>query len=147
MNQIVSGPGPKIRIPASTKGEISSRDTLEKVTGPDLTIDRFRASNPFPRQGESVNFFVGIRNQGTAESGPFTLEIRSPGSKTLVEPVENLKPDDYVWFSTDSVRPRLEGSQFFQAVVDPQNSVKETREDNNSAQTAITVVGRPLPRP
>lgn len=101
---------------------------------PDLTIAGTDWSPRTPRLGDSVNFTVVVRNQGTASAGAFFVEIRdSRGADRRSVAALDINSS----ISLNFERRLNTATEIFTIVVDPDNRIDELNEANNSTQIRI----------
>ena len=122
---------------------------------PDLLITNIRTVPPYPLQGQKVIFLATVKNQGTAATMPgnplklafsvngqqvswsdeFTGSIPA-GGMALIN--ANKGPNGVNLWTANAV-----GSYDVEATVDPDNTVDECVENNNTAATQLTVYPSP----
>lgn len=130
---------------------------LDSPRKPDLRIASIRMVPPYPVPGQKVIFLATVKNQGTSAtasgtplkltfgldgqqvcwSDEFTGSI-PPGGMALI--CGNKGPGGINTWTADSI-----GTSTVTAQVDPDNTVDECVEGNNSLTTQLTVYAQPRP--
>lgn len=136
--------------PRATPGETFEvpRDTVTLGDGPDLTLSRIRASNPFPRPGEAVSFRFAVANVGNQAAGAFDVQFAPDFAAPVTARVEGLQPGTGQAFRVDGYH--VPGGRFTYnavATADSGNAVAETDERNNQARVTLHAPPEPPPTP
>ena len=136
-------PRPAITPASATK----AGDGETRTAGPDLVIDSIYPSNPFPMPGDAVFFQVGVRNQGDAPAGPFSVQLR--GAFSPEQRLQGLNPGQRAFLPYMGPAYAQFGGQALsvEALVDPRNEVAESNEGNNFQWSTVWVQQPPMPPP
>ncbi|MBI5676858.1 MAG: hypothetical protein HZC48_13745 [Nitrospirae bacterium] len=110
-------------------------------TMPDLTVTStdIVCSNPAPKEGDPLTITSTIHNIGT-DAG--NIKVNLYDGVTLlntytISPIIHFGGEAQVIFNIDTVG--LSGNHGFHIVVDPDNTIDEQREDNNSASADLLI--------
>ena len=112
---------------------------------PNLVIAKFVAANDPIQAGVKTNGRVTIKNEGTADAGPFDLgwgfsaDEGGGGGGNRPQPVDGLAAGDSVQLTVD-LSLDLGGGYTFTATADSGNVIAESNEDDNSATLHVTAV-------
>jgi len=121
----------------TTQVRVEAQPELGK---PDLLIEAIDFSPRNPNRGDSISFSVTVANQGSANAGPFSVEIRDTAGSDL----RSLVGLGAMSRATISFTRRLNAlNETFTITVDVFNQVDESNEGNNTKQ--ITISGTPTP--
>lgn len=130
---------------------------VQALTGlePDLTIleDSLVVSNDEPTEGDTINLSVGIENAGFIAAGAFDVSVFEGDPKaggvlvsethisSDIPPGENV----FISFNIDTTGSDSWGDikTWYYLVLDSKSLVDETRENNNTALTGVTIKPRP----
>lgn len=113
---------------------------LPTISQPDLMAVELQMNPASPSGGSVVSLSLKVKNAGAGEQGgPFTVEFRvdstSVGTSTFVN---SLPPGQEVTVGGALFRAQP-GQHTVTAVIDPQNQVGESNEQNNTAQQAFSL--------
>lgn len=141
---------PTNAIPESNEqnNELQKQFTVEETPeepvieyGPDLVITEVAWEPVEPNYEDQIKFYVHVENCGNEPSVPiFDIKVWVNGEYIgraqlgIVEIGENKRSNPIISY------PLSEGVYAVRAVVDSENSVSETNEDNNEYQTEIYVI-------
>jgi beta-glucosidase len=147
-----------VRIGGSS-GNLPLSGTFEITDGPrkpDLTITGIRMVPPYPSPGQKVIFLATVKNQGSAAVQGSVIKLNftvdgktvswsdefsdtlAPGGMALI--CGNRGPLDTNTWAAGGV-----GTYTVGAVVDPDDTIDECVESNNSSSTQLTVYSAPRP--
>jgi len=117
--------------------------TFEKTRYPDLIIDTLDyPENPAP--GEHQRIWINVKNQGTANSEATMLVLYIDGSPVKEWAISKLSRGEISYTSYTWI-PTSEGTVELRAVVDEDNLVAESNEENNEKKATVTVAEEFLP--
>lgn len=111
--------------------------TFKKKNLPDLTINALNHP-PYPSPGEHQTVGISVKNQGTANSEETKLVLYIDGSPVKEWNIHGLSGGEST-YNTYTWIPISEGSIEIKTVVDENNLVTESNEENN-VKTATTIV-------
>lgn len=98
---------------------------------PDLAVTALDHQPDGVRTGQVTHFRATVRNEGSVESPPSALVLRVTGEAVAVSaPVPALAPGASVEIDVPAVLERP-GPYMAIAILDPDNTIRERREDNN----------------
>ena len=111
---------------------------------PNLVITKFVAANDPILAGVKTSGRVTIKNEGTADAGPFDLSWgfsgdAGGGGGNRPQPVDGLAAGDSVQLTVD-LSVDFAGGDTFTATADSGNVITESNEDDNSATLHVTVI-------
>lgn len=123
---------------------------------PDLRITNIKMVPPYPLKGQKVTFVAFVKNQGTGASTAGTpiktsfnlngKEVATSTNYTKSIPAGGMAfieadggPNGTNLWNADSL-----GVYFISGIVDPDNTITECVEDNNTNSTSLTVYPAPL---
>ena len=111
---------------------------------PNLVITKFVAANDPIQAGVKTSGRVTIKNEGTADAGPFDLSWgfsgdAGGGGGNRPQPVDGLAAGDSVQLTVD-LSVDFAGGDTFTATADSGNVITESNEDDNSATLHVTVI-------
>ncbi|HEY5489187.1 MAG TPA: CARDB domain-containing protein, partial [Candidatus Limnocylindrales bacterium] len=115
---------------------------------PNLVITKFVAANDPILVGAKTNGRVTIKNDGTADAGPFALgwgfsaDEGGGGGGNVPQPVDGLAAGDSVQLTVD-LSLDFAGGFTFTATADSGNVITESNEDDNTATLHVTAVSEP----
>ncbi|WDE97669.1 CARDB domain-containing protein [Lentisphaera profundi] len=118
-----------------------------QVDGPDLYVDSSSLSfnghgsdgNLLLLENSLLNISMNIANIGNQNSGVFRFELKDGAELLAQQQVTSIKPGE-IRTITLPWKP-LSGEHQISLVVDDLNAVDESYEDNNAANTSLTVIG------
>ncbi len=117
--------------------------TFRKAGFPDLIIDTFTyPENPRPAEHQSIQ--INVKNQGTSTSDGTKLKLYIGGILEREWDLPQLAGGESI-LETYTWIPVLEGPVEIKAVVDEENLISESSEENNQETATINVVDNPLP--
>jgi len=130
---------------------VKTFDVTNAARKPDLLVTNIRTVPAYPRSGEEIVFYATVKNQGSAPlpaGAPWKLLFKVNGQQvSWSDETKNLIPTAGMVFICGTTGPSgnntwvagLPGSYTVEAVVDPDNTVDECVEDNNSVSRTIQV--------
>ena len=136
---------PTATVPPS--GTPTPPPTAPPPTGPslaNLVITKFVAANDPIVVGVKTNGRVTIKNEGTADAGPFELSWGFAGDSgggggNLPQPVDGLAAGDSVQLTVD-LSLDFDGGYTFTATADSGKVIAESNEDDNTATLHVTAI-------
>ena len=135
-------PGIMPVIVAATEDIPSDKDGNSTIL-PDLKIDTLDdPENSEP--GRPQNIAISVKNQGTAVSEKTTLTLYIDGSAVEDWDVPGLSREESIYASYTWI-PTSEGSVEIRAIVDEDDLVTESNEENNEKTATVTVAEEFLP--
>ena len=127
-----------------TKDDKKDEDAYPTMGRPDLAVVHISTDPSKPRAGSPFNVRVTVRNQGVvpAPSARVKIEI---GNSVYFSEVEPLKPR----FAVDARFVNLiipkSGPLTIKAIVDPDDQIPESREDNNALEATFDLLPAEVP--
>ncbi len=119
--------------------------TVNPANAPDLTISSISASPTTVNEGETINIQATVENVGNAEADNVYVGFYydTVDSSHLIQKVSagNLATGTSATVEASWDTSGHVGEHTIIAYADPDNAIEETNEDNNSANTTITVNG------
>ena len=114
---------------------------------PDLVVDSLTVSRPDPTDLETVEISFQVVNAGDAATpGNVPFVVTSDGTVFESTRTDGLQPEQRVRWKLD--RPPLEaGIREIAVVLDPDNQIEETNEENNRAAATVRVAHQQLISP
>ncbi len=112
----------------------------EPAPNPDLTVTDLSWQPAQPSESDAIKVAATVRNTGSAASAATTVDVSLGGTVAGSAKVGALGADESATASVD-IGKRAQGSYTVSAVVDPDDTVAEQNNDNNSrtAGTKLTV--------
>jgi subtilase family serine protease len=118
------------------------RQVSFSVSGkPDLTISDISWDPPNPKDGETVNFTVYIKNQGTASANSFKVDYYIDGVKLGEWSIASLSDGQNT--SRTFAWTAVYGAHTVKAFADSSYNIQEKDENNNQKEKSFSVSGRP----
>jgi len=117
--------------------------TFKSADFPDLVIDTFNHSK-YSELGEEDNIEIGVRNQGISASEKTKLKLYIGGDPVNEWDIPSLPEGESSSF-LEVWTPTSEGPVEIKAVVDEEELVNESNEENNKKAGTVTVVKELLP--
>jgi hypothetical protein len=114
---------------------------------PNLVVTKFVAATDPIVAGAKTNGRVTIKNEGTADAGPFDLswgfsaDEGGGGGGNLPKPVDGLAAGDSVQLTVD-LSLDFGGGYTFTATADSGNVITESNEDDNDATLHVTAISQ-----
>jgi len=109
---------------------------------PDLRVESVSLSRGVAHLDEVVEATVTLRNQGPVGVNHAVVRLRLGERRIGQDFLVDLGPGASVDISTEFFA-RPEGKQTFVVVIDPDNEIAESSEDNNSAQRTLGILSLP----
>nr|WP_228084235.1 discoidin domain-containing protein [Streptomyces sp. MA3_2.13] len=115
----------------------------EPAPNPDLEVVALTATPPAPLESDPVTLTATVRNSGPVASSATEVAFLVNGDEQATAEVEGLEPGETAEVSAEvGVFPA--GELTVSAVVDPENTVVEQNEDNNTYESPEPVVVEPV---
>lgn len=127
--------------------------TVTAPAAPNLVIDMSNiAFNPVaPQPGDQVTIHAVVRNDGEVAAQEVTVQVLDVTDTAAVVPIgisqtiDLLPPGGLATAQVTYDTSGLSGDRKIKVVIDPQNSVNESDEDDNEAQATLTLAKSTLP--
>lgn len=103
-----------------------------------LLVDEIELSPEDPEPGEHVAFGATVANEGHSDAGPFNVSVLVDGEEVSNHTVESLGAGNETTVTSDAWNA-TEGDHTVRIVLDTEDAVNESDEDDNTAQRAFTV--------
>jgi hypothetical protein len=118
--------------------------TVEVIRIADLTVN---IATPLTGiTDKTITFNVTVTNAGSATANSFNLIVYLDSTKIDEKSITSLDPHGQITFSY-SFTPHEVRTYTMSAVVDPENNVVESREDNNIANVSVKILGYAVKTP
>ena len=115
----------------------SAKKTIT-ITAPDLFLVKVDVSDAKPQKGEKIDVGALIKNQGGVSAMDFTVTLLIDDKKEQTSEKMSLEPGEEITVNfTWKAGP--EGEHTIKVFADYENTTSETHEDNNEAETLVTV--------
>ena len=130
-----------VELRTSDAGTFTASFTIRAPAKPDLVIESLSYQPPAPGIGDTITFYVKVRNVGGARAGRFYVRVRD-GAGYQQASLSGLNPGQSY---TVTLRLRLTRSpETFTAFVDYYDRVDELDETNNTESITVTAAVVPL---
>ncbi|HDC92329.1 MAG TPA: PKD domain-containing protein, partial [Candidatus Acetothermia bacterium] len=130
-----------VELRTSDAGIFTASFTIRAPAKPDLVIESLSYQPPAPGIGDTITFYVKVRNVGGARAGRFYVRVRD-GAGYQQASLSGLNPGQSY---TVTLRLRLTRSpETFTAFVDYYDRVDELDETNNTESITVTAAVAPL---
>ncbi|MGC9516170.1 MAG: cobaltochelatase subunit CobN [Methanomicrobiales archaeon] len=116
--------------------------TAEVKTRPELEVEILNLPGTVSL-GEEQNIEVNVRNTGSSSSGEFLVQIFNNNSLIGTQNITNLDPTSSTTLNFNWI-PTTLGTYEIIAIVDPEDQVDESNEDNNEDSSQCIVTGSSL---
>ncbi len=91
------------------------------------------------KQPSSTTFTITIKNEGGCDAGAFDISLSIPGTESLQKKLSGLKKGEQSSFQWGRFSSVNSGEFLIETRVDIKNTVRETNENDNMAQTQVRV--------
>nr|WP_107080141.1 discoidin domain-containing protein [Streptomyces sp. NBRC 109706] len=145
----VSGQAADVRLAITANsgapaGQVAELEVYgEPAPNPDLEVVALTATPPVPSESDPLTLTATVRNSGPVASSATEVAFLVDGDEQATAEVDGLEPGDTAEVSAEvGVFPA--GELTVGAVVDPENTVVEQNEDNNTYVSQEPVVVEPV---
>lgn len=122
---------------------ISEKDSsLESMSYlPDLIIENIKIEPSSPKIGDTLKFFVTVKNKGKNETGKFQVSVHKDSWGNRIS-IDKLAPNEGIEVAIvlDIKSSNQTGFQKFTIEVDDLNEIRELKEANNEIQKEIYII-------
>ncbi len=114
-------------------------------TFPDLYIYELSSTPVSPQLANNATIKVKVKNNGTAKASNITVSVVCADASTQAKTIAGISAGSSSYVFVSCPAPFSTGAYTVSATVDAMNSIRESDETNNAAQTSITYAAQPMP--
>ncbi|RLB74469.1 MAG: hypothetical protein DRH15_15400, partial [Deltaproteobacteria bacterium] len=122
----------------SNEGNNARTENINIVCKPDLIVQDISWDKGSPKQGDTITFYVKVKNQGSGSAGSSTVKYYIDGSYVTSDSVPGLSTGS-TSTQTFTWKANKCGNVKVKAVADATNAVDESNENNNERTKTIHI--------